>query len=198
MNCIPNAVLSLALVLASFSHAEEPKARKRVVLPYKTSIDFVDHLKGPARWELGQTAVLYLRMWGQSTTFLRNDGKEVFRLDAPEFVKAAVVSDDAKTLILVVRKSTGSGSTFAALLRIQPDGNDVKIGRVLESGQKLFDGNWQLSELGAVSNGGARILAKFAVDGTASSGRWHIVDLTRRRILSEGLTMEDAMKRLNK
>ncbi len=190
MNCIPKAILSLALVLASFSNAEEPKPRERVVPPYKTSMDFVDHLKGPASWQFGQTAVLYLRMWGESTTFLLNGGQEVFRLNAPEFVKAAVLSEDGKTLVLVVMKSTGSGSDFAALLRVQPDGKNVKIGRVLESGQKLFgDAAWRLSELGAVSNDGARILAKFLVDGRH---RWHSVDLAHSRILSEGLTIENA------
>lgn len=191
MNSIPKAILSLALVLASFSHAEEPMPRERVVPPYKTSIDFFDHLEGPARWEFGQKVVLYLRMWGESTTFLLNGGQEVFRLSAPEFVKAAVLSEDGKTLVLVVMKSTGSGSAFAALLRVQPDGNDVKIDRVLESEQKLFNGRWLLSELGAVSNDGARILAKFLVDGR---DRWHTVDLAHSRILSEGLTLENAKK----
>ena len=200
MKSVLTSLLGLTLLFVSLSHAEEPKTRERVVPPYKTSIDFFDHLKGPARWELGQAAILYLRMWGQSTTFLWNDGQEVYRLDFPEFVQAAVLSEDSKALVLVVKKSTGSGSEFAALLRVQPDGDNVKIVRVLESGQKLFKGRWQLSELGAVSNDGARILAKFAVEESTSADmvyRWHTVNLTHRKILSEGLTMEDAKKRLN-
>ena len=35
MNCIPKALLALALVLAALSHAEEPKVRERVVSPSK-------------------------------------------------------------------------------------------------------------------------------------------------------------------
>ena len=197
MNCLPKALLSLALVLASHSNAEEPKARERVVPPYKTSMDFFDHLEGPSRWQFGQTGVLFLRMWGGSTIFELNGDQEAFRLNPPEYVQAAVLSEDGKTLVLVVMKSTGSGSDFAALLRIQPDGNHVKIGRVLEAGQQLFGGRWWLSELGAVSNDGSRILAKFVVGGSASNRmvhRWHTVDLTHRRILSEGLTMENAKK----
>lgn len=197
---MPKAAFSLALALAPFSHAEEPKVRARVVPPSKTSMDFFDHLKGPARWEFGQSSVLYLRMWGESTLFLLDDGQEVFRLKAPDFVQAAVLSKDSQTLVLVVRKSTGSGSAFAALLRVQPDRNNVKIGRVLESGQKLFDGHWQLSELGAVSNDGARILAKFAVEESSSAHmvyRWHTVDLTHLKTVNEGLTMEEAKERIN-
>lgn len=198
MNCIPKALFSLALVLASFSHGEEPKPRIRVVPPSKTSMDFFDHLEGPAKWQFGQTADLSLRMWGGSTLFLLNGDQETFRLNAPEYVQAAVLSEDGKTLVLVVMKSTGSGSDFSALLRVQPDGKNLKVGRVLESGQKLFDGRrWWLSELGAVSNDRARILAKFGVDAPESNRmayRWHTVDLAHCRILSEGLTMENARK----
>ena len=84
MNCFSKAILILAIVFESFSHAEEPKPRERVVLPYKTSVDFFDHLGGPARWQFGQTAVMSLKMWGESTIFLLNGDQEVFRLNAPE------------------------------------------------------------------------------------------------------------------
>lgn len=193
MTCIHKALLSLALVLASFSHAEEePTLRERVIPPSKTSMDFFDHLGGPARWQFGQTPVLSLRMWGDSTIFLLNGDQEVLRLDSPEYVQAAVLSEDRKTLVLVVKQSTGSSSDFAALLRVQPDGNNLKIDRVLESGQKLFDGRWRHSELGAVSNDGARILSKFFVEDAASNRmvyRWHTVDLAQHTIVGEGLTI---------
>jgi hypothetical protein len=139
-------------------------------------------------------------MWGESTTFLRNDGQEVYRLNSPEFVQAAVLSEDSRTLVLAVKRSTGPGSEFAALLRVQPDGNNVKIVRVMESGKKLFDERWQLIEIGAVSNDGARILARFAFEESSSAHmvyRWHTVDLTHSRIISDGLSLEDAKKRLN-
>ena len=198
MNCIPKALLGLALVLAALSHAEESKVRERVVPPSKTSMDFFDHLEGPARWQFGGKAVLSLRMWGGSTIFLLNDDQESFRLNAPEYVQAAVLSEDGKTLVLVVMKSSGFGSDFAALLRVQPDGNHVKVARVLESGQKLFDGRrWWLSELGAVSNDGAKILAKFGIDVPDSHRmvyRWHTVELAPCRILGEGLTIENGKK----
>jgi hypothetical protein len=133
-------------------------------------------------------------MWGDSTKFLLNGNQEVFRLDAPEYVSAAVLSEDRKTLVLVLLRSTGFRSEFAALLRVQPHGNSVTIDRVLESGQKLFDGRWLFSELGAVSNDGGRILAKFFVGDAASQrmvSRWHTINLADRRILSEGLTITD-------
>jgi len=192
MVAIRTVLLSLALSLASSSHAEEPMPRERVVLPSKTSLDFFNHLNGPARWQFGPTLVLSLRMWGESTIFLLNGDQEVFRLNAPEYVRAAVLSEDRKSLVMVVMETTGSGSAFAALLRIQPDGSKLKIDRVLESGQKLFNRRWLLSELGAVSNDGATILAKFSVEDAASGRmvhRWHTVDLDNRRILSEGLTI---------
>jgi len=201
MNCIPSALFTLALVLASLSHAEEPKVRQRVVRESKTSMDFSAHLEAPARWQFGQTAVLSLKMDGESTIFLLNADQEAFRLNAPEYVAEAVLSEDGKTLVLVVMKSSGFGSDFATLLRVQPDGNNVKVGRMLESGQKLFDGRrWWLSELGAVSNNGARILAKFGVDALESNRmvyRWYTVELAPCKILSEGLTIENGKKPKN-
>ena len=131
-----------------------------------------------------------LKMWGESTIFLLNGDQEVFRLNAPEYVQAAMLSEDGKTLVVGVNRSIGSGSVFAVLLRVQPDGNNLRVGRVLESERKLFGNTaWGLTELGAVSNDGARLFAKFLVDG---GDRWHTVDLTHSKILSEGLTMENA------
>ena len=97
MNYLPKALLTLALVLAPLSHAEEPKVRERVVRSSKTSMDFSDHLEGPAKWSIGE-AVLTLKMDKESTVFLLNGDQEVFRLNAPEYVDGAALSEDGKAL----------------------------------------------------------------------------------------------------
>lgn len=192
MNYIAKALFTLALVLAPLSHAEEPKVRERVVRSNKVSMDFSKHLEGPAKWSIGQ-AVLTLKMDEDSTVFLLNGDQEVFRLNAPEYVDEAVLSADDKALVFVVMKSSGFGSDFATLLRVQPDADSVKTVRLLESKQNLFDGSrWWLSELGAVSNDGSRILAKFGVAAdNRMVYRWHTLELASGKIMSEGLTIEN-------
>jgi len=74
----------------------------------------------------------------------------------------------------------------------------VKFGRVLVPGKKPPAGNrWWLSDLGAVSNDGKRILAKFG-EAVPNSRRfpyrWYTLELASGKILSEGLSIENGTK----
>ena len=159
-------------------------------------MDFSDHLNGPANWKLGSAGTLTLKMDGDSTTFLINGDQEVFRLNAPEYIDEAVLSEDGASIVFVAMKSRGFGSDFAALVRVYLAADGVKVSRVLESGEKLFDARrWWISELGAVSNDGTRILAKFGVNAPDSNRmgyRWFTVELGSGKILSEGLIIENS------
>lgn len=189
--------LSLVLAAAPLCLAQEPALRPSGGRVLKTSLDFSKHLDGPAQWKLGSAATLTLKMDGDSTVFLLNGDKEVFRLNSPEYITEAVVSDDGASLVLVAMKTRGFGSDFATLVSVRQAANEVKVSRVLGSGEKLFDGRrWWLSELGAVSNDGTRILAKLGVefppddDGSIRMGyKWYTVEPATGKILSEGLTI---------
>lgn len=76
-------------------------------------MDFSDHLNGPAKWELGPSKIVTLKMDGGSTVLLLNGNQAMLRLNAPEYVDGAVVSEDGKTLVLTVMKSSGGGAGFA-------------------------------------------------------------------------------------
>ena len=156
--------LPLLAILPAVGQAEEPKVRHSIRVQ-KTSMDFSDHMDGPSKWELGEAGSLSLEMEGDSTVFLRNGEQEVFRLDAPEYIDAAIVSEDGSSLVLAAMKSRGFGSDFATLVLVHADGEKLSVTRVLETEQELFGGSgWWLSELGAISNDSTRILAKFGVD----------------------------------
>lgn len=198
MKLYSTILFALVLAAASTSWGQEPTIRPSGGRVLKTSLDFSDHLYGPAKWKLGTAGTLTLKMDGDSTVFLLDGDEEVFRLNSPEYIDEAVVSDDGNSLVLVAMKTRGFGSDFATLVSVKPSGNGVKVNRVLESGQKLFDGKrWWLSELGAVSNDGTRILAKFGVDASDSNRmgyRWFTLELGSGKILSEGLTIENGKK----
>jgi len=198
MNRSSIALLAMALATTFICLGHEPTVRPSEVRVVKKSMDFSDHLNGPANWKLGSAGTLTLKMDGDSTTFLINGDQEVFRLNAPEYIDEAVLSEDGASIVFVAMKSRGFGSDFAALVRVYPAADGVKVSRVLESGEKLFDARrWWISELGAVSNDGTRILAKFGVNAPDSNRmgyRWFTVELGSGKILSEGLTIENSKK----
>jgi hypothetical protein len=152
-------------------------------------------LEGDAEWKFGSIGTLSVRVKGDSTVFLLDGDQEVFRLESPEYVKAARLSDDGKTLAFVAMKHTGGGSDFAALVRVQTIAGKLKADRILDSRMRLFgDRRWWLSDLGAISNDGTRILAEFGVDapdGRRMSYRWHTVELSSGKIQGEGMTLEN-------
>jgi hypothetical protein len=192
-------IFSLMLAAVMSCWGQEPSIRPSGVSVRvdKTLLDFSKHLDGPAKWKLGSAGTLSLKMDNDSTVFLIDDAKEVFRLNSPEYIAQAVMSDDGSSLVLVAMKTQGFGSDFATLVSVQPVVSGVRVVRLLESGAKLFGGRkWWISELGAVSNDGTRILAKFGVDyppddnGLTRMGyRWYTVELATGKILSEGLTI---------
>jgi hypothetical protein len=191
-------LLSLTLAAASICCGQEPTIRPSGGRVLKTSLDFSEHLDGPAKWQLGSEGTLTLKMDGDSTVFLLDGDEEVFRLNSPEYIDEAVVSDDGASLVLVAMKTRGFGSDFATLVSVRPAAKGVNVARVLQSGEKLFDDRrWWLSELGAVSNDATKILAKFGVDVPDSNRmgyRWFTVELGSGKILSEGLTIENGKK----
>ena len=197
MNRIANLALAVFLASSVFSLAEEPKV-KRNVRVNKTSMNFANHLQGAAKWQFKKAGTLMLEMDGDSTLFKLNGGKEMFRLDTPEYIDEAVLSEDGQTLILVAMKTRGFGSDFATLIQVRTATGKLEISRVLESGTKIFDGDrWWLSELGAVSDDGGKILAKFGVsspDSNRMGYRWYTVGLPEGKILSEGLTIANSKK----
>lgn len=190
----------LILFAASIGFGHEPTILPAGGRLFEISLDFSEHLDAPAKWKLGSAGILTLKMDGDSTVFLFNGEKEVFRLDSPEYIDEAVVSDDGVSLLILAKKKEGFESKFATLVSVRPAADGVKVIRVLESGRKLFeDRNWWISELGAVSNDGTRILAKFGVDyppdddGSTRMGyRWCTLELATGKILSEGLTIENS------
>ena len=192
---LPHAAFVLALLLPVISLGQEPRTRSGGATILKPSFDFAKRLNRPAKWQLGNLGTLTLKMDGDSTVFFRNETEEVFRLNPPEYVDEATQSEDGKTLVLTVMKSRGSGSDFATLVRIRPSEGKLEIQRVLESGMKLFEGNrWWLSDFGAVSNDGSRVLARFGVDDPNNGRiayRWHTVELSSGKVLGEGLTIEN-------
>jgi hypothetical protein len=200
MKLVSTILFALIVGAASISLGQEPTIRPTGGRVLKTSLDFSEHLDGPAKWELGPAGTLTLKMDGDSTVFLLDGDEEVFRLNSPEYIDEAVVSDDGQSVVLVAMKTRGFGSDFATLVSVRPSADGVKVTRVLESGKKLFGGrDWWISELGAVSNDGGRILAKFGVDyppeddGSTRMGyRWYTLELTTGKILSEGLTIENS------
>ncbi len=198
-NRLTHAAIAVALVLPAVSPAQEPRPRAGggggTVL--KTSLDFAKHLDGPAKWTLGTAGTVTLKMDGDSTVFLLNDTEEVYRLKAPDYVDEAVTSDDGKTLILTAMKSRGFGSDFGTLVlvRAAAEPGKLEIRQVLERSKKLFgEASWWLADLGAISNDGTRILARFGVQPEGDnrmSYRWHTVELATGKILGEGLTIEN-------
>jgi hypothetical protein len=197
MKCSAAISWSLMLAAAPICLAQEPTIRPSGGRVLKTSLDFSEHLDGPAKWKLGSAGTITLKMEGDSTVFLLDGDKEVFRLNSPEYISEAVLSDDGTSLALVAMKTRGFGSNFATLVSVRLAAGGVKVSRVLGPGEKLFDGRrWWLSELGAVSNDGTRILAKLGVefppddDGSIRMGyKWYTVELAAGKILSEGLTI---------
>lgn len=187
--------LATLLTLLSPVHAQEPSVERRARV-IKTSLDFADHLQGKAEWRFENDRVLSLKMDGDATVFQLNGVEEVFRLEAPEYVDEAVVSDDRQTLLFKVMKTRGFGSDFATLIRVRAAGPKLSLDRILESGTKLFgDNRWWMADLGAVSNGGGKVLARFGVDSpdtTRMRYRWYTVELPSGKILSEGLTIANS------
>ena len=150
---------------------------------------------GVAKWQLGQAGSLRLKMEGDSTLFLLNDEKEMFRLKYPEYVAEAILSDDGKSLALSVSSHRGGGGNRATLLRVRPVRGELKIERLLDSHMKLFKGRrWWISNLGAMSNDGTRLLARFGVEppeGGRIPYRWYTVELASGKILGEGMSIEN-------
>lgn len=153
------------------------------------------HWDGVAKWQLGQAGSLRLKMDGDSTVFLLNDEKEVFRLKYPEYVAEAILSDDGKSLAFQVSSHQGGGPNRATLLRVRPAGAELQIDRLLDSHMKLFKGRkWWISDLGAMSNDGTRLLAEFGVEppgGGRIPYRWYTVELPSGKILGEGISIEN-------
>ncbi len=187
-------LLGLGGFLGSPGLAEEVKPTLKA---NRTSLDFSKHLAGPAKWELGTAVTLSLKMDGDSTVFLQNSDHEVYRLNAPEYIAEALLSEDGKSLIFRVMKTRGFGADFATLLRVQAVASEMKCSRVLEDKQTLFEGRrWWLSELGAVSNDGETLLGKFGVSGLSNTSRisyiWYTLEVSTGKILSEGLSMANS------
>ena len=196
MNQISTIALILSALFTTAILAEEPMVKSEII---KTSLDFSKYLSGPAKWKVGTKDTLSLKMDGDSTQFLSNGEKEVFRLDAPEYISEVITSDDGESLAFVAMESRGFGSDFGALILVQRVGAELKVSRALKSGQKLFEGgDWWLSELGAVSNDGKMILAKFGVSQPPKDGssrmvyKWYTIELPTGKILSEGLTIANS------
>lgn len=193
--------LALAVILTLCGQAEEnkPEPKSRTV---KTSLDFSKHLDGEAKWKLREAGILSLRMDGDSTIFLQN-GEEVFRLNAPEYIDEAILSEDGSALMLVAMQSRGYGSDYATLIRVQTSADKLKFSRVLPTDQKIFEEQqWWLSELGAISNDSATVLAKFGVMSSNGSHRmgykWYTVEVITGKIVGEGLTMANSKPSINK
>lgn len=190
-----NLALVTLLTLLVPVHGQEPRVVRRVTVN-KTSLDFADHLQGKAEWRFENDRVLSLKMEGDSTVFQLNGVEELFRLDAPEYVDEAVVSDDGQTLLLKVMKTRGFGSDFATLIRVRAVDPKLNVDRILQSGTKVFgDKRWWMADLGAVSNDGGKVLARFGVDSPDTTGigyHWYTVELPSGKILSEGLTIANS------
>jgi hypothetical protein len=152
-------------------------------------------LEGEAKWRLGSSGTLSLKMEGDATVFLLDGEREIYRLKGPEYIDEARPSDDGNSLALVVMKSEGGGGDYATLLKVHAVAGKLEVKRVLDSKLKLFEGRrWWLSDLGAMSNDGKRVLAQFGVtapDGKRMLYRWHTVELASGKILGEGMTIEN-------
>ena len=190
-----NLAFATLLTFLSPVRAQEPQVERRVTVN-KTSLDFADHLQGKAEWRFKNDRVLRLKMDGRSTVFQLNGVVEVFRLAAPEYVNEATLSDDRQTLLLKVMKTQGFGSDFATLIRVRAVGPELNVNRILESGIKVFgDNRWWMADLGAVSNDGGMVLARFGVDSpetTRIGYLWYTLELPSGKILSEGLTIANS------
>ena len=163
--------------------------------PEQKRADQPKHLEGEAKWELGSSGSLSLKMEGESTVFLLNGEREVFRLKAPEYIEEALPSDDGNSLALVVMEESGGGSNFAALLKVHAVAGKLEVERVLDSKMRLFEGRrWWVSDLGAMSNDGTRVLARFGVESRGArrmSYRWYTLELPSGKILGEGMTIDN-------
>jgi len=185
-------IINLALLLLASVTASELQAE-----PNEVSLDFSQYLHGPAKWQLGGDNVISLKMDDDATVFLDAKDKEIFRLRPPEYIKQALLSEDGKSLVLIAMKNKGRGSDYVALVRVTVADAGLKVTRLLESRQKLFASRWWLAELGAISNDGTKILAKFGVEYPEATGfrmdyKWYTIALPSGEILSEGLSIANS------
>ena len=198
MNPTLKIISIFVLLHVGSTQAEESKTRTITRAP-NVSLDFSDHLYKEAKWQLGDESNLTLKMDGDSTVFLHDDKKEVFRLNAPEYISETVSSEDGKSVVFAVNASLGSGSNYSTLVLVSYEARGIKAAKVLKTGQKLFGGRrWWVSELGAVTNDGTRVLAKFGVMSPPKNGMskvvysWYTVESSTGEILSSGLTIENS------
>lgn len=100
--------------------------------------------------------------------------------------------------VQVRRVLTSTGRGVRVRRAFPPTGDGVKEKKLLERGQKFFGGSsWWVSELGAVSNDGTRVLAKFGVMSPPKNKMskvvysWYTIESSTGRILSKGLTIQN-------
>ncbi|RYD77932.1 MAG: hypothetical protein EOP84_14915 [Verrucomicrobiaceae bacterium] len=172
---------------------EAPKLRNIRIIPQ--SIDFEDNLDGVSKWELGKGLTLSLRMNGDTTEFVGADGKLLYSVKAPEFVRQAVTSDSgACVLFSIWRKGNYSQLIRAMVLQGQLDTRSFWPG----DGNLIPDRRWWVHDLGAVSDDGTTVLANFGEDGHIGNRilyRWQTWQLDPAKRIGIGLTVANGRKK---
>lgn len=181
-------VTSLACVTDA-GFAQEPLQREN---PY----DFRNHIRDTSEWTLANQHRVQLKMVGKNTVIEDGRGKLLLEVKAPDYLNQVCQDPKGGCLVFAIwNTKDGRGSDYTALVLIRAVESGLKVSRVFESGDHAVSKDrWWVSELGAVSESGERILAKFGemLGGSGSvTYRWQTWKVSPPTRLGIGLQISN-------
>lgn len=181
------AALALSITHGLAVGEETPKLRNIRIVPQST--DFKDNLDGVSQWELGKGLTLNLRMNEDTTEFVGSDGKVLHSVKAPEFVRQAVTSDSGGCVLFAIWRK----GNYSRLIRVMASQGQLEFRSFWAGDGNLIPGRrWWVHDLGAVSDDGTTVLARFGEDGHLGNRilyRWQTWQLDPVRRIGMGLTI---------
>jgi hypothetical protein len=148
------------------------------------------YLDGESEWKLkGGPAITLRESKEEGISFHASDGEELFRLEKHELVREMVRSPRGRVLLFEVSNDDGFGG---CVLRVSAEEQEAKFERILVYPKTpLFGGKrWWISDLGAVSDDGDVVLARFGWQPQKSgktSYEWQTWSVRDAKRLGKGL-----------
>lgn len=191
-------VVAIPALIGAISSAENgPVQHRRVIIPGSSdkpvTVQIPPRQSEPLQMAEGHT--LAYKRATEGTNLVNEVGEIIYSLRPSQEVQSSVVSPNGRVALLCICRHEGRGANYDNLLRIKTDQKGLAVEELWPSSDALIpERRWWVTELGAVSDDGNRLLARMG-DMPNGPGQvnytWQTWEISPSRRLGVGLTVEN-------